>query len=314
MLSPIQQKSPKGKLLASKDFTNYRFVDSPVAGIADRFFAFLASDLPAATECRFAYATSFLGRPPGSLGDYLVDEELDRNIKDFFGRPPKVVLAQGPMKPYGLLSRPSDSSSDGASSRSNSISQPNQVDPYEAIFLPWTVHQNLKDAIAGGEEEDEARRYAAYFSFACLVHETAHWVAVSRHGYIPHKDRTENVTSLVVDRQLGQVVIHRRDDWGIIAKELLLGHAFCYISYADGTSEVVTQRILPVNPKLKPSLPSAVQTKIIDCEIPTMTDITRYGSPNVREPPKWRDGGFLVVTAVTPFSVCHHGDCTIMRT
>ncbi|KAH8926507.1 hypothetical protein BT69DRAFT_1238907 [Atractiella rhizophila] len=303
-----------GKLLASKDFIHYRLVDSPVAGIAERFYAFLASDHPSATECRYAYATAYMGHELESMSDYLLEHELDDKVRQCFERPPKLVLAQGTMKPYGLFAKiDSDGNSIHSSDRSlssfSTASNAN-VDPYDAIFLPWTVHQILKDSIEAGDEEEEMRRYAAYFAFACIVHETAHWMAVSRHGYVHDKERDlAHANKIMVDRQRGQITIHSRNDWGTHAKELLLGHAFQFISYADGTSEVVTQRILPLNPNLKPSLPSATQTKIIDCQIPMMIDITRHGSPNVRSAPKWRTDGFLIVTSMSPDAACHHGAC-----
>ncbi|KAH8918852.1 hypothetical protein BT69DRAFT_1322562 [Atractiella rhizophila] len=301
-----------GKLLASRDFVNFRWVDSPVAGIAQRFYSFLGSDHSSAVEARYAYATAFMGQEPaGGMSDYLMDNQLDAAVKNMFQSPPKVVLAQGTMKPYGLFARvDSDGNSIHSAGKSITTTASNSpVDPYDSVFVPWTIHQILKDAIEAGDDE-ETRCFAAYFAFACIVHETAHWVAVSRHGYVHDRHRDiEHANKLAADPSRASITIHSRNDWGTHAKELLLGNAFQYLTYADGTSEVVTQRILPLNPHLKPCLPSAVQAHVIDCQIPTMVDITRFGRPNVRDLPKWKDSGFLIVTSVSPDVACHHGAC-----
>ena len=43
------------------------------------------------------------------------------------------------------------------------------------IFLPWAVHQALKEAIEGDDEQDKS--VASFFLFTGVVHETAHWIA-----------------------------------------------------------------------------------------------------------------------------------------
>jgi hypothetical protein len=83
-------------------------------------------------------------------------------------------------------------------------------------------------------------------------------------------------------------------------------------SYADGTHEVVCQRVTPVIPKLRPALDAQSQAAIIGAPLPTIIDISKYGTPNLREVPKWRPkSDFLIVSSMSPDHSCHHGACRL---
>lgn len=81
-------------------------------------------------------------------------------------------------------------------------------------------------------------------------------------------------------------------------------------SYADGSHEVVCQKVNPVI-KLKPALAPDVQASVIGLKMPRIIDVSKYGAPSVREPPKWRKSDFLIVSSISPDNACHHGACRI---
>ncbi|KZV98533.1 hypothetical protein EXIGLDRAFT_763387 [Exidia glandulosa HHB12029] len=307
---------PPIKVYASRDFRKYRLVQSPVADIAHRFYTFITSDSPEASHARFAYATAYSGSEPSmsTAGGPFVGSELDLAVQDMLSAPPCIVLAQGPMHPWGLFAPEMESERQSLRSVSTVSSTASGVviEPVSAIFLPWQVHQALKDAM-DADERDEAAT-AAYFLFAGIVHETAHWIAANRHGYKHDPTRDAHLTSMQarLDFEKAKIVQHSRRDWGTHAKELLLGFAFTFVSYADGTHEVVSQRIQPVIPKLKPAIAPDVQSRIIGFpSMPRIIDISKYGAPNVRAAPSWRKSDFLIVSSISPDNACHHGACRI---
>ncbi|EJD46632.1 hypothetical protein AURDEDRAFT_113668 [Auricularia subglabra TFB-10046 SS5] len=93
---------PPIKVYASRDFKSYRLVQSPVAAIAHRFFSFVAGDSPEASHARFAYATAYVGHEPDA-GAPFMGSELDLAVQQQLASPPVIVLAQGPMQPWGLF-------------------------------------------------------------------------------------------------------------------------------------------------------------------------------------------------------------------
>lgn len=93
---------PPVKVYASRDFRHYRTVASPVAQIAQRFYAFMAGDRPEASHARMAYATAFLGHEPPP-GVPFAGSDVDRAVQRLLVEPPHIVLAQGPMHPWGLF-------------------------------------------------------------------------------------------------------------------------------------------------------------------------------------------------------------------
>ncbi|KZV79031.1 hypothetical protein EXIGLDRAFT_735938 [Exidia glandulosa HHB12029] len=305
---------PAIKVYASRDFKHYRAVSSPVGAIAQRFFAFMTSDRPEASHARMAYATAYLGHEP-TPGAPFAGSEDDRAIQQLLIQPPHIVLAQGPMHPWGLFTE--EKEAERASLRSFSTTASGVVlEPVNTIFLPWAVHQALKDSLDGDEPEEASA--AAYFLFAGVVHETAHWIAAQRHGYKHDPTRSANLTSTMplLDFEKSKIVQHSRRDWGTHAKELLLGYAFTFISYADGSHEIVCQKVHPII-KLKPAIPLDVQSHVIGVgagllKMPHIIDVSKYGPPNVREPPKWRPkSDFLIVSSISPDNACHHGACRI---
>lgn len=124
---------------------------------------------------------------------------------------------------------------------------------------------------------------------------------------------------------------HSRKDWGTHAKELLLGYAYTFVyvphplflcalllirssprTYADGSHEVVSQKVAPVIPKLKPALNPDVQAHFVGGALPPIVDISKFGAPNDREVPKWRPkSDYLIVSSVSPDAACHHGACRL---
>jgi hypothetical protein len=107
-------------------------------------------------------------------------------------------------------------------------------------------------------------------------------------------------------------VQHSRKDWGTHAKELLLGYAYTFIAYADGSHEVVCQRVNPIIPKLRPALSADTQMSIVGGDLPEMPDVSKYGAPALREAPKWRpNSDFLIVSCLSPDAACHHGACRL---
>lgn len=305
---------PPIKVFSSRDFKHYRpVVGSPVAAIAHRFYSFITSTNVASAHARYAYATSYLGHEP-QAGQPYVGSPLDEEVRQMLCQPPVIVLSQGPMHPWGLFLPEKEAERQSIrSSISETSSAPGiVVEPVSAIFLPWTVHQALKDAIDGGEQEEKS--VAAFFILAGIVHETAHWIAANRHGYKhdPSRDASRTSTSPTVDFGKAKIVQHSRRDWGTHAKELLLGFAYTFVSYADGTHEVVCQRVAPVIPKLRPALDKPSQSALIGGPLPSIIDISKYGAPNLREVPKWRPkSDFLIVSCMSPDHSCHHGACRL---
>jgi hypothetical protein len=90
------------KVFSSRDFRTYRAATSPVSHIADRFFNFITSTSPESTHARYAYATAYLGHEPPP-GTPFVGSELDYAVREMLEQPPVIVLAQGPMQPWGLF-------------------------------------------------------------------------------------------------------------------------------------------------------------------------------------------------------------------
>ncbi|EJD35112.1 hypothetical protein AURDEDRAFT_175837 [Auricularia subglabra TFB-10046 SS5] len=297
---------PQIKVFASRDFKHYRPVASAVAQIAARFFAYMTAETPEASHARMAYATAYIGHEPNMKAAF-AGSDVDRALRDVLLHPPVIVLAQGPMHPWGLFTE--EKEAERQSLRSVSSTQ-SVVEPISAIFLPWQVHQALKDATEGDEPEEAA--VAAYFLFAGVVHETAHWIAAQRHGYKHDPTRDANLTANIprLDFEKSKIVQHSRRDWGTHAKELLLGYAFTFVSYADGSHEIVCQKVQPPL-KLKPAIGGDVQAALLGSKLPRMIDISKYGAPAVREAPKWRKSDFLIVSSITPDNACHHGACRI---
>lgn len=91
------------KVYASRDFKQYRAVSSPAAAIAARFYEFMASDAPAAAHARYAYATAYSGAEPVTGGAPFAGSQLDHDVRGLMANPPTIVLAQGPMHPWGLF-------------------------------------------------------------------------------------------------------------------------------------------------------------------------------------------------------------------
>jgi hypothetical protein len=90
------------KVYASRDFRSYRPVTSPVTTIADRFYSFVSSSSPESTHARYAYATAYLGYEPPA-GAPFAGSDLDAAVQNMLETPPVIVLAQGPMQPWGLF-------------------------------------------------------------------------------------------------------------------------------------------------------------------------------------------------------------------
>ena len=85
-----------------------------------------------------------------------------------------------------------------------------------------------------------------------------------------------------------------------------------YRSYADGTHEVVSERIKPTLPHLRPALSPDAQTYFTGEPLPEIVDISKYGAPKEHEVPKWRPkSDFLVVSCMSPDFACHHGACRL---
>jgi hypothetical protein len=93
---------PSIKVYASRDFKQYRPVSSPVAQIAQRFYTFITSDSVPSAHARYTYATAYLGHEPESGRPY-VGSSLDAEVREMLSSPPVIVLAQGPMHPWGLF-------------------------------------------------------------------------------------------------------------------------------------------------------------------------------------------------------------------
>ncbi|KAH7099989.1 hypothetical protein BKA62DRAFT_707919 [Auriculariales sp. MPI-PUGE-AT-0066] len=297
------------KVFASRDFKHYRSVQSPVAQIAERYYGFIAGDTPQASHARLAYATAYLGHEP-SLNGPFAGSELDRAVQTILSSPPDIVLAQGPMNPWGLFTASAES--ERMSMRSGTTtSSGTVVEPLNAIFLPWQVHQAHKEGTDNDEPEEVA--YASFFMFACVVHETAHWIAAQRRErHATTRDAALTGNMPLLDFEKSKITTHSRRDWGTHAKELLLGFAFTFISYADGSHEVVCQRVLPAISKLKPAIQLDVQAAVIGCKMPRLVDVSQYGPPAPREAPRWRKSSdFLIVSAISPDVSCHHGACRI---
>jgi hypothetical protein len=94
--------TPRIKVLASRDFKHYRNVASPVAAIAARYYAFMSSEAPAASHARYAYATAYLGHEPAGKEPF-AGSQTDNAVRQMLADPPTIVLAQGPMHPWGLF-------------------------------------------------------------------------------------------------------------------------------------------------------------------------------------------------------------------
>ncbi|PIL26296.1 hypothetical protein GSI_12052 [Ganoderma sinense ZZ0214-1] len=298
---------PHIRVYASRDFKYYRPVTSPVADIASRFFAFMASNTAEASHARYAYATAYEGSEPRTSGGFQ-GSELDRNVQAMLANPPTIVFAQGPMHPWGLFQDAELQSISSEATGGSGI----QLDPAGCIFLPWAVHQVLKDAIESDDEQDKS--VASFFLFAGVVHETAHWIAGNRHGYKHDPSRDRKKTSLLakLDFTKSKIRTHTRRDWGTHAKELLLGWAYTFMSYADGTHELVSERIKPTLPHLRPALSPELQTYFTGEPLPEIIDISKYGAPKEHEVPKWRPkSDFLVVSCMSPDFSCHHGACRL---
>ncbi|EJF60256.1 hypothetical protein DICSQDRAFT_137595 [Dichomitus squalens LYAD-421 SS1] len=298
---------PEIKVYASRDFKHYRVVSSPVADIAARFYGFMSSNSEAASHARYAYATAYQGVEPRTPGGFQ-GSELDHAVQHMLAHPPIIVFAQGPMHPWGLFE---DAELQSISSEATGTSAV-QLDPVNCIFLPWAVHQALKEGMEGDDEQDKA--VASFFLLAGIVHETAHWIAACRHGYKRDPTRDRKKTSLLakLDFTKTKITTHTRRDWGTHAKELLLGCAYTFMSYADGTHEVVSERVKPVLPHLRPALSPEVQTHCTGFPLPEVIDISKYGTPKEHEVPKWRPkSDFLVVSCMSPDFACHHGACRL---
>jgi hypothetical protein len=180
------------KVFASRDFKSYRPVSSPVAAIAHRFFTFAAGNAPECAHARYAYATAYLGREP-PVGAPFAGSELDEAVRTMLQNPPVVVLAQGPMQPWGLFGpeREAERQSIVSTASGGVVVEPvsavrfmcRACCPRSAnaagaqIFLPWSVHQALKDATDADDAADVAA--ASFFLMAGVIHETAHWIAAN---------------------------------------------------------------------------------------------------------------------------------------
>ena len=83
-------------------------------------------------------------------------------------------------------------------------------------------------------------------------------------------------------------------------------------SFADGTHEIVSERIKPTLPHLRPALSPEAQTYFTGSPLPEIIDISKYGAPKEHEVPKWRPkSDFLVVSCMSPDFACHHGACRL---
>jgi len=305
--SPIQ-------VFASREFIHYRTVSSPVADIAARFYDFMTSVSPDASHARYVYATAYVGTEPPTDKAF-AGSPVDVAVREMLACPPVIVLAQGPMHPWGLFERSSETQSIASGLTSSSATPTSdgrpKVEPAAAIFIPWAVHQVLEEAMENDDEQDASA--ASFFALACLVHETAHWIAANRRGYLRDPSREATKTSLLPKINFGKAKIatHTRRDWGTHAQELLLGCAFTFMSYADGAHEVVSERIKPLIPKLQPAITPEMIVHFTGNAIPPIVDVSRYGAPQPHEVPKWRQSlsDFLVVSCTSPDFSCHHGAC-----
>ena len=121
---------PVIKVFASRDFRHYRPVSSPVADIAARFYAFMTSNSDAASHARYAYATAFQGVEPRTPGGFH-GSELDHAVQNMLMNPPTIVLAQGPMHPWGLFQDAEQQSISSGGTGTSSV----QLEPVNLVSL-----------------------------------------------------------------------------------------------------------------------------------------------------------------------------------
>jgi hypothetical protein len=135
---------PPIKVVASRDFKHYRPVQSPVSAIAHRFYTFITSDSVASAHARYTYATAYLGREP-EAGQPYVGSALDAEVRFMLSQPPVIVLAQGPMHPWGLFlpEKEAERQSIRSSLSGSSIATTGTVvEPVTAVRLDPYVHVN----------------------------------------------------------------------------------------------------------------------------------------------------------------------------
>jgi hypothetical protein len=125
---------PSVRVFASRDFRSYRPVSSPVSAIADRFYAFLTGTSPESAHARYAYATAYLGREP-TPGAPFAGSNLDEAVRDMLSSPPVIVLAQGPMQPWGLFGPEQDIERQSVVSSLSASSGVTVVEPVTAVSL-----------------------------------------------------------------------------------------------------------------------------------------------------------------------------------
>jgi len=119
------------RVYASRDFKHFRAVQSPVGEIAQRYYSFISSNSPQASHARLAYATAYLGHEPKMSGPF-AGSDLDRAVQTLLSSPPDIVLAQGPMHPWGLFT--AEAESDRMTLRSVSTTTSGTViDPVNAV-------------------------------------------------------------------------------------------------------------------------------------------------------------------------------------
>jgi hypothetical protein len=141
ILPPVHMSTPAIKVYASRDFRSYRPVASPVAAIAQRFYTFATGTAPECAHARYAYATAYLGQEP-PMGAPFAGSPLDEAVRTMLLSPPVIVLAQGPMQPWGLFGpeREAERQSVASTGSGNLV-----IEPVSAVCPSSSLYQKSPD-------------------------------------------------------------------------------------------------------------------------------------------------------------------------
>ncbi|KAM0751223.1 hypothetical protein T439DRAFT_325372 [Meredithblackwellia eburnea MCA 4105] len=291
---------------STRDLLRCRRVQSPVVEVAQSFLEVLQSELPSSVLLRQAFFPALLAtdtRPRDAAAVEVADDRLRTLFKE---GPASIILPQCLVSPHHVAQAWSET-------------QSGKGGMLESVFVPWTLHQQISDARAAGDREEEAN--LSIMLLATLAYELSHWIFVKTHGYKDSTGVLDDRASIHTSDTRGSVsslgstaALFRkpnRQDVGDKAVLALFGCDFELLSYTIGEHQVVKRRAAA---RRSPTMTPPVIYSIIK-DTPAIQDVTKEGPTTPRTVPTWKDAHdsmYSVVSIISPSGfVDYHGDCTL---
>jgi len=280
----------QGPTFISRDLVRFIKRPSPVTALLNRLYELLLGTTPLSTSARSSFAHSWVGYEV-TLTE-AISTDMDEKMKEAFTVRPQIVLLQGTAHPR-RVSEPwipirnlnAEKASPATISRD---------DAEDVIFLPFSLHQLILEAVDDRDEEMQATWMM--MALIILTYELSHWLFTKNNGYREGKGLLD------------------AGDAGMRSIELLLGYHYKLVSYADGTRDLVKRRLPPPRDSIPPSLPASLLPSLLGFQVPPkIVDISSYPDRRTNELPTWKgdDAMYKITSIMDPSELCHHGDCRI---